>query len=186
MVLLAGLLASDWIIIMNITQQFKWQTADLINITHLRIHIQSHWIMYAEVAANFVLLESIRKFKVAKETFLAQFPISAFPSHQFQLSTWISLKRQIATRSQGHSFASGRFAVITSLLIFSEMSWKWTLLKPTETLDTILLWDPRTWTYPCCVMEMMTASTPLPLQTRTTGRCCCWCSVSPWYSGTFW
>ena len=33
--------------------------------------------MYAEVAANFFLLESIRKFKVAKETFLAQFPISA-------------------------------------------------------------------------------------------------------------
>ena len=26
---------------MNITQQFKWQTADLINMTHLSIHLQS-------------------------------------------------------------------------------------------------------------------------------------------------
>ena len=73
-----------------------------------------------------------------------------------------------------------------SLLIFSEMFWKWTLLAPTETLDTILLWDPRTWTHPCCVMKMMTASTPPPLQTRTTGRCCCWSSVCQWCSGMCW
>ena len=43
--------------------------------------------MYAEVAANFVLLESIRKFKVAKETFWLKFQFlhSLHISFNFQL-----------------------------------------------------------------------------------------------------